>query len=108
MPIEEMKRPASHGRGGRPTEPWIAAAGSDLCIEAVAEGDDVPHDAQLRARGLFVEAEDARLGRKVTHLVTPLRMGDTPLREPPALGQHSREVLAKAGFTDEELKRLGH
>jgi crotonobetainyl-CoA:carnitine CoA-transferase CaiB-like acyl-CoA transferase len=83
-------------------------AGSDLCIEAVAEGDDVLHDAQLRARGLFVEAEDARLGRKVTHLLTPLRMGDTPLREPPALGQHSREVLAEAGFTEEELKRLGH
>ncbi|MCY1014876.1 CaiB/BaiF CoA transferase family protein [Pyxidicoccus sp. MSG2] len=83
-------------------------AGSDLCIEAVAEGDDVLHDAQLRARGLFVEAEDARLGRKVTHLLTPLRMGDTPLREPPALGQHSREVLAEAGFTDEDLKRLGH
>ncbi|WP_163997231.1 CaiB/BaiF CoA transferase family protein [Pyxidicoccus caerfyrddinensis] len=83
-------------------------AGSDLCIEAVAEGDDVLHDAQLRARGLFVEAEDARLGRKVTHLLTPLRMGDTPLREPPALGQHSREVLAEAGFTEDELKRLGH
>jgi crotonobetainyl-CoA:carnitine CoA-transferase CaiB-like acyl-CoA transferase len=44
----------------------------------------------------------------VTHLLTPLRMGDTPLREPPALGQHSREVLAEAGFTEDELKRLGH
>ncbi|NMO18983.1 CaiB/BaiF CoA transferase family protein [Pyxidicoccus fallax] len=81
--------------------------GSDLCIEPVAEGDEVLQDAQLRARGLFVEAEDARLGRKVTHLLTPLRMGETPLREPPALGQHTREVLAEAGFTEEELARLG-
>jgi alpha-methylacyl-CoA racemase len=83
-------------------------AGSDLCVEPVAEGDAVLQDAQLQARGLFVEAEDACLGRKVTHLLTPLRMGDTPLREPPALGQHSREVLTEAGFSDEELKRLGH
>lgn len=82
-------------------------AGSDLCVEPVAEGDEVLADAQLRARGLFVEAEDARLGRKVTHLLTPLRMGPTPLREPPALGQHSREVLTEAGFTEEEMARLG-
>ncbi|MBZ4415888.1 CaiB/BaiF CoA-transferase family protein [Myxococcus sp. RHSTA-1-4] len=83
-------------------------AGSDVCVEPVAEGDEVLQDAQLRARGLFVEAEDSRLGREVTHLLTPLRMGETPLREPPALGQHSREVLAEAGFTEEELARLGH
>ncbi|AKQ67137.1 Alpha-methylacyl-CoA racemase [Myxococcus hansupus] len=83
-------------------------AGSDLCIEAVAEGDDVLQDAQLKSRGLFVEAEDATLGRKVTHLLTPLRMGETPLRAPPALGQHSREILEEAGFTAEERARLGH
>jgi crotonobetainyl-CoA:carnitine CoA-transferase CaiB-like acyl-CoA transferase len=82
-------------------------AGSDLCVEPVAEGDEVLADAQLRARGLFVEAEDAGLGRKVTHLLTPLRMGEVPLREPPGLGQHTREVLTEAGFTAEELARLG-
>ncbi|WP_141593215.1 CaiB/BaiF CoA-transferase family protein [Myxococcus sp. AB056] len=83
-------------------------AGSDLCIEPVAEGDDVLKDPQLQARGLFVETEDAVLGRKVTHLLTPLRMGETPLRAPPALGQHSREILEAAGFTAQELARLGH
>jgi alpha-methylacyl-CoA racemase len=51
--------------------------------------------------------EDAQRGRKVTHLLTPLRMGPTPLRPPPALGQHSREILAEAGFSPEELQRLG-
>ncbi|MFY1825145.1 CaiB/BaiF CoA transferase family protein [Myxococcus fulvus] len=91
----------------KPLAHWAEKfAGSDLCVEPVAEGDDVLKDAQLRARGLFVEAEDSRLG-KVTHLLTPLRMGPTPLREPPAQGQHSREVLAEAGFTEEEMARLG-
>ncbi|WP_224245197.1 CaiB/BaiF CoA transferase family protein [Hyalangium gracile] len=82
-------------------------AGTDLCIEPVLEGDEVLADPQHRARGLFVEAEDPQRGRKVTHLLTPLRMGDTPLRPPPALGQHSREILSQAGFTAEELAQLG-
>ncbi|MBJ6764240.1 CoA transferase [Myxococcaceae bacterium JPH2] len=82
-------------------------AGSDFCVEPVAEGDDVLSDAQLRSRGLFVEGEDSRLGRKVTHLLTPLRMGDTPLRQPPALGEHTRTILGEAGFTAEEISRLG-
>lgn len=80
---------------------------ADLCIEPVLEGDEVLRDPQLQARGLFVEAEDAQRGRRVTHLLTPLRMGDTPLRPPPALGQHSREILTEAGFSPEELARLG-
>jgi alpha-methylacyl-CoA racemase len=82
-------------------------AGSDLCIEPVLEGDEVLADPQHRARGLFVEVEDAQRGRKVTHLLTPLRMGQTPLRPPPALGQHSREILEEAGFSTEEVERLG-
>jgi alpha-methylacyl-CoA racemase len=79
----------------------------DLCVEPVLEGDEVQKDAQLRARGLFVEAEDAQRGRRVTHLLTPLRLGPTPLRPPPALGQHSREILQEAGLSDERLAALG-
>lgn len=82
-------------------------AGTDLCIEPVLEGDEVLEDPQHRARGLFVEVEDAQRGRKVTHLLTPLRMGETPLRPPPGLGQHSKEILQEAGFTAEEIERLG-
>jgi crotonobetainyl-CoA:carnitine CoA-transferase CaiB-like acyl-CoA transferase len=91
-----------------PLAHWVERfRGADLCIEPVLEGDEVLADPQLRARGLFVEAEDAQRGRKVTHLLTPLRMGDTPLRPPPALGQHSREILTEAGFSPEELAQLG-
>jgi crotonobetainyl-CoA:carnitine CoA-transferase CaiB-like acyl-CoA transferase len=81
-------------------------AGKDLCVEPVLEGDEVLEDPQLRARGLFVEAEDSQRGRKVIHLLTPLRMGDTPLRPPPALGQDSRKILTEAGFSLEDIEKL--
>ncbi|WP_404371854.1 CaiB/BaiF CoA transferase family protein [Corallococcus coralloides] len=81
-------------------------SGPEFCVEPVAEGDEVLADPQLRARGLFVDADDAQRGIRVTHLLTPLRMGDVALRPPPTLGQHSRVILEDAGFTAEEISRL--
>ncbi|MGE6759523.1 CaiB/BaiF CoA transferase family protein [Corallococcus interemptor] len=80
--------------------------GPEFCVEPVSEGDEVLADPQLRARGLFVDADDAQRGMRVTHLLTPLRMGDVALRPPPALGQHSRVILEDVGFTAEEISRL--
>ncbi|MFE8597439.1 CaiB/BaiF CoA transferase family protein [Archangium violaceum] len=81
-------------------------AGADVCVEPVLEGDEVLADPQLRARNLFVESEDTQRGRRVTHLLTPLRMGETPLRPPPNLGQHTHKILFEAGFSSEEVERL--
>ncbi|ATB41076.1 alpha-methylacyl-CoA racemase [Cystobacter fuscus] len=81
--------------------------GQDVCVEPVLEGDEVLADAQLRARGLFARSVDTPRGRTVTHLLTPLRLGDTPLRPPPSLGQHSREILQEAGLSLEEIEKLG-
>lgn len=104
---ERVKAELSRLFAEHPLAHWQTVfAGTDLCIEPVLEGDEVLADAQHRARGLFVEAEDAQRGRKVTHLLTPLRMGQTPLRPPPALGQHSGEILQEAGFTAEEIALL--
>ncbi|MFL5319803.1 MAG: CaiB/BaiF CoA transferase family protein [Myxococcaceae bacterium] len=70
----------------------------DLCVEPVNEGDDVLEDPQLRARGLFVEAEDKERGIKVTHLRTPVLLGELPTVPPPRLGQHTKEILEEAGL----------
>ncbi len=92
---------------GQPLAHWREQlSGAEFCVEPVSEGDEVLADPQLRARGLFVEAEDAQRGIRVTHLLTPLRMGDVALRPPPTLGQHSRDILEDAGFTAEEISRL--
>jgi formyl-CoA transferase len=53
----------------------------------------------VQARGVLVEAPDAEAGSVVMHNVVP-RLSDTPgaLRTPaPALGEHTREILAALG-----------
>jgi len=92
----------------QPLAHWVGRfEGKDLCVEPVREGDEVLEDPQLRARGLFVTAPDAQRGLDaVTHLRTPLQMGPLPTRPPPALGQHTSEVLREAGLPEEVLAAL--
>ena len=92
---------------GRTLAEWLQAfAGTDLCVEPVAEGDEVLADPQLQARGLFFDLEDPQRGT-LGQLRTPLV--DWPLspRPPPRLGADSRAILTEAGFSDEELAQLG-
>lgn len=64
----------------------------DLCVEPVLEGDEVLSDPHLQARGHF-----AKVGETLW-LRTPLRLGDAEIVQPPALGQHTHEILAECGL----------
>ena len=76
-------------------------AGLDACVEPVRAPQDVPADAHFRARGLFAEGP-----RGERLLATPLRFGPLPSGPAPALGAHTREVLAEAGFTQADIDAL--
>ncbi|KTT21261.1 CaiB/BaiF CoA transferase family protein [Pseudacidovorax intermedius] len=68
-------------------------------------------DAQVRSRGLAVTLpRDAGDGiAAITGVASPLRLTATPpvlRRAPPALGQHTDEVLAELGFSAGDIARL--
>jgi crotonobetainyl-CoA:carnitine CoA-transferase CaiB-like acyl-CoA transferase len=83
------------------TEEWIA----QLLAEGVPCGRlntiaEALRDPQVEARGLLVEVE----GRKFPR--APMMMSKTPVavkRGPPRIGQHTREVLAGAGLSEDEI-----
>lgn len=91
----------------KPLAHWVERfAGSDVCVEPVLEGDEVLNDRQLRSRGVFVEGPGPQEGRPMTHLRTPLRFGELPLRPPPGLGQDGAAILSEAGFSKDEIASL--
>ena len=65
-------------------------------------------DPQVRARDMVVEIDHPTLGR-LRALGSPVKMSETPpiaTRRAPLLGEHTREVLAAAGFAPDEIAEL--
>ena len=60
-------------------------------------------DPQVKARGLMGEAGGRRFVK------TPIKLHDTPVeltRGPGEVGEHTREVLAEAGYSADEIEDL--
>ena len=74
-------------------------------INTLAEALDDPHVIE---RGFIVELEHPALGL-IKSLATPIHLAETPLvyrRHPPRLGEHSDEVAAELGYSDDQVARL--
>jgi crotonobetainyl-CoA:carnitine CoA-transferase CaiB-like acyl-CoA transferase len=70
--------------------------------------DEVARDPQADAIGMFPEIEHIERGR-YRSVRAPMRFRNLEVRPrspAPALGQHTREVLADAGFAAEEIEQL--
>lgn len=80
----------------------------------VGRPDELGDDPHLNAGGLIDVALDALgggLGRLVGLPALPVEFGDEQLRpglsaQPPAIGEHTRQVLAEAGISAEDINRL--
>jgi len=89
-------------------EHWIArfeAAG--IPCGPINNYAEVFADPQIRARDMIVEVDHASLGR-IKMQGSPIKMSETPTvanRPAPLLGQHTREVLREAGYSDEEISK---
>ena len=86
------------------------ASEHDCCLEPVLELDEVLDSELVRARAMVVRLGQPGATRPIDLLGVPIKLSRTPgnpTRAPgPALGEHTDEVLAAAGFADHEIAAL--
>jgi alpha-methylacyl-CoA racemase len=94
---------------GRTREQWHAfAAEHDCCLEPVLELDEVLDSELVHEREMVVEIDQP--GTNGVKLVgVPVKLSRTPgapAGPGPVLGEHTREVLAGIGYSDDEIAAL--
>ncbi len=96
---------------GRTREQWRAfAAEHDCCLEPIMDLPEVVDSELVAAREMVIELDQPGAERPVKLLGLPFKLSRTPgdpARAPgPGLGEHTREVLGEAGYTDAEVDAL--
>ncbi|MET7480556.1 CoA transferase [Streptomyces sp. NPDC005648] len=94
----------------RTRDEWLAVLDEhDVPAGPFNEMPEVFADPQIRHREMLVEVEDPVSGR-LPLLANPIRFAATPVEgysPPPALGEHTAEVLAEvAGLTEHQIQGL--
>lgn len=88
---------------------WIERFGDvDCCVTPVLDFAQCLHDPQLAARGMFRTHEHPQEG-PVPQLAFPLKLSEFEFsidRPAPAYGEHSRELLAEAGYDESAIDEL--
>jgi crotonobetainyl-CoA:carnitine CoA-transferase CaiB-like acyl-CoA transferase len=90
----------------RPAAHWLEQLrAADIPAGPVQSVEEAFADPQTEARRLVVELEHSRVGR-TRSIANPARLAATPPTyrlPPPALGEHTRQVLAELGLSPEEI-----
>ncbi|PXX01660.1 CaiB/BaiF CoA transferase family protein [Mycolicibacterium moriokaense] len=95
----------------RPASEWEAmlVPAGIACVEVFEKSasEFTNTDAEMRRAGLVSEVDHALFGRMTSH-GPPVRFSDAPARVAPAaaMGQHTRHILATAGYTPEQIAEL--
>jgi crotonobetainyl-CoA:carnitine CoA-transferase CaiB-like acyl-CoA transferase len=92
----------------RSREEWCALLQPlGVCVEPILEAGQVAGHPQYLARDMFFELPGAR--GFLRQMANPLKLAGarTPTLAPPALGQHSRELLTELGLSPAHIQSLG-
>ncbi len=95
----------------RTREQWRAFASEhDCCLEPILDLDEVLDSELVRAREMIVSIDQPGAQTPVRQLGAPIKLSRTPAqpgsRPGPALGEHTEEVLARAGYSEHEIAAL--
>jgi crotonobetainyl-CoA:carnitine CoA-transferase CaiB-like acyl-CoA transferase len=115
---KQFERPGSEAHAqvveifkGRTREEWEGFAREhDCCLEPVLELDEALDSELVRARRMVVELDQPGAATPVRQLGIPVKLDRTPGEHDrlpgPALGEHTEQVLAEAGFSEAEIAEL--
>jgi crotonobetainyl-CoA:carnitine CoA-transferase CaiB-like acyl-CoA transferase len=87
----------------------VAAVGDRVPIGPVNDVAAIFADPHTAARGMLAEVEQPGAPEPVVIAGTPIKLDGSPggvRRRAPLLGEHSREILAEAGFAPDEVDGL--
>ncbi len=95
----------------RTRDEWVAfGAQHDCCVEPVLDIDEVLDSELVRAREMVVEIDQPGAEKPVRLLGPPVKLSRTPAdpgrRPGPELGEHTDELLRRAGYSDERIAAL--
>jgi alpha-methylacyl-CoA racemase len=110
-PGSDAHRAVSEIFAERTREQWQEfASAHDCCLEPVLDLDEALDGELVAAREMVIELSQPGATRKVKLLGVPVKLSRSPglpTRAPgPGLGEHTREVLAQAGYPAEEIEAL--
>ncbi|TFG23768.1 MAG: CoA transferase [Promethearchaeota archaeon] len=80
----------------------------DACVMPVNSFEEACEDPQIKARNMVVKLKHPKFG-EVKNVASPIKMSRTPLTIrtlAPKVGQHTKEILAKLNYSEEDYRNF--
>jgi crotonobetainyl-CoA:carnitine CoA-transferase CaiB-like acyl-CoA transferase len=107
--IADLYRIAGESLQGKTTDEWLEIFENlDIPCARIASLDEVFNDPHLSTVGLFEKAAHPTEG-DIVMTQLPFRFSDTKIsmeRLQPKFGEHSKDILSEAGYSDSEVNSL--